>query len=155
MPYGISIEEVPSRILAATRARANSLTLGTLLGQLLPAVWQFVKENDLSNTGQSVVVYQGEEGDDIFSDEGMPIVVGAEVSGSFENTDTIRHFAIPGGEVAHTLHIGPYQQLPQAHDAVRQWCRENGHELNGLCWEIYSHHQDPARQETQVCYLLR
>lgn len=156
MSYEISIEEVAPRALIVAHARANNRTLGALIGELLPQVWQFIKENGLENTGHSIVIYHGEGGDDIFSDEGMPIEIGAEVLGSFQNTDAIRHSASPGGKVARTLHAGPYQQLPAAHDAVRQWCEENGHAMTGLCWEFYGHHhEDPARLETEVCYLLR
>jgi hypothetical protein len=29
--------------------------------------------------------------------------------------------------VAATTHYGPYRQLHQAHDAIRQWCRKNAY----------------------------
>jgi effector-binding domain-containing protein len=156
MKYEITIIETTPRTLAAAHARANSRNIGDVIGRLLQPVWEFVKENGVEHTGHSIVVYHGEEGDDIFADEGMPIEVGAEVAGSFENTDAVRHFALPGGTVAQTLHRGPYQFLPAAHAAVQHWCLENNREMDGLCWEIYGHHhEDPDRLETWVCYLLR
>ena len=45
--------------------------------------------------------------------------------------------------------------LPAAHQAVREWCEANGHEVAGPRWEIYGHvHDDPDRQETEVVWLL-
>ena len=156
MKYEITVSQTAPRTLAAARARANSRNIGDVIGRLLQPVWEFMKENAVEHTGYSIVVYHGEEDNDIFSDEGMPIEVGAEVVGNFENTDVIRHFAVPGGKIARTLHTGPYQKLPQAHEAVQYWCLENGYEMDGLCWEVYGHHHDDsAKLETQVCYLLR
>ncbi len=34
--------------------------------------------------------------------------------------------------------------IREAHDAVRAWCEENGHELAGECWEIYGHMDENA-----------
>lgn len=156
MAYEISVEETSPRILAAAHARANDRNIGDVIGQLLQPVWQFVKENELENTGHSITVYHGEGDDRFFSDEGMPIEVGVEVLGDFENTEAIRHFAVPGGKVARMLHVGPYHLLTQAHAAVRRWCEENNHAMTGLSWEIYGHHHDDlAKLETEVCYLLR
>jgi hypothetical protein len=42
-----------------------------------------------------------------------------------------------------------------AHDAVVAWCREHGHQPSGVRWEVYGpHDDDPARQWTEVCWLL-
>ena len=156
MSYEVTIKEATLQALAAIQARASTRNLGELITRHIPQVWQFVTENAVENNGRSAVVYHGEEGDDIFSDEGMPIEIGVQVLGGFEDTDAIRHSAVPGGRVARTLHIGPYQDLPNAHNAVRQWCEENGHTISGLGWEDYGpYHDDPAELETQVCYLLR
>jgi effector-binding domain-containing protein len=64
--------------------------------------------------------------------------------------------ALPAGEVAMTIHRGPYQDLRTAHDTVRQWCAAEGPTLAGPSWEIYGDwHDDPAELETEVYYLLR
>jgi effector-binding domain-containing protein len=62
--------------------------------------------------------------------------------------------ALPGGEVAMTVHRGPYADLGLAHDAVRQWCSTAGRSLAGPRWEIYGHWHDDAEPETEVYYLL-
>jgi effector-binding domain-containing protein len=156
MKYEIDIIQATPRSLAVAHTRANSHNVGETIQRLLPQVWEFVKENNITNNGQSLVVYHGEEGTDIFSDEGMPIEIGVQVLESFEASDAIRHFATPGGEVAHTVHAGPYHLLTAAHAAIQHWCLEHKRDMDGLCWEVYGHHhEDPNQQETHVCYLLR
>lgn len=63
--------------------------------------------------------------------------------------------ALPAGEVAWSVHRGPYQDLRAAHDRVTQWCAASGRSLAGPRWEIYGDwHEDPAGLETAVYYLL-
>ena len=62
----------------------------------------------------------------------------------------------PAGEVATTLHVGPYDQLAAAHDAIRAWRAANDRSFAGHSWEIYGDwSDDPTRLETRVLYLLR
>jgi hypothetical protein len=73
--------------------------------------------------------------------------------------DTSRNGMPPPGPVATTTHFGPYQFLHIAHQAIHQWCQDNGHMRAGPRWEIYGHWQDdwnndPARICTEVVYLL-
>ena len=63
--------------------------------------------------------------------------------------------ALPAGPVATTVHRGPYSELGAAHEAVLAWCAAQGLRTAGPRWEIYGPHDpDPARTETEVCYLL-
>jgi effector-binding domain-containing protein len=32
----------------------------------------------------------------------------------------------PAGLIATAAHIGPYDRLGQAHEAIREWCKANG-----------------------------
>jgi hypothetical protein len=42
-----------------------------------------------------------------------------------------------------------------AHDAIRQWCRDNERQIAGPNWEVYGHwSDDPDQRRTDVFYLL-
>jgi effector-binding domain-containing protein len=65
----------------------------------------------------------------------------------------------PSGQVATITHWGPYQELGRTHNAIQNWCADQGHALAGPSWEIYEHWQeswndDPAQIRTDVFYLI-
>ena len=81
--------------------------------------------------------------------------MGVEVGAPFEGSDGVLCSELPGGLVATTMHLGPYDRLGEAHDALHRWCRENGHALAGPSWEVYGHwDDDPERLRTDIFYLL-
>jgi effector-binding domain-containing protein len=57
--------------------------------------------------------------------------------------------------VATATHRGDYAGLGRTHDAVTRWCREQGHRLTGVRWEVYGpHHEDPAEVWVEVSWQL-
>jgi effector-binding domain-containing protein len=84
------------------------------------------------------------------------VEVGVQVTGPFAGGDGCVPSELPAGEVASTVHRGPYHLLGEAHRAVQAWCAANGRSMAGPRWEIYGDwREDPAELETEVCYLLR
>jgi effector-binding domain-containing protein len=84
------------------------------------------------------------------------IEVGVQVPGPFEGDGRVVCSATPGGTAARALHVGPYDKLGDAHDAVRLWCRKNNHPIAGPNWEVYGDwNEDPNQLETEVFYLLK
>ena len=45
--------------------------------------------------------------------------------------------SIGGGTVAATNHLGPYDKLGEAHQAVERWIADQGEEVGGHPCEIY------------------
>ena len=61
----------------------------------------------------------------------------------------------PAGEVAASMHVGPYDKLGGAHDAVHAWRAASGRSFGGCSWEIYGDwHNDPAKLQTTVHMLI-
>lgn len=73
-----------------------------------------------------------------------PIADGAEVTAA----------TLPGGPVAHTVHVGPYDAMEPAYEALEAWIRDHGYEANGDPWEVYLSdpiaEPDPATWRTEV-----
>jgi effector-binding domain-containing protein len=85
----------------------------------------------------------------------LDLEVGIQVAERFEDTEPVVCSETPGGEVAVTVHWGPYAKLPVAHDAVVRWCRANGRTSTGVRWEVYGHwDSDPAKLQSEVVYQL-
>jgi hypothetical protein len=61
----------------------------------------------------------------------------------------------PAGEVAMAVHIGGYDRLREAHEAIHAWAAAHQRPFAGSSWEIYGDWQEyPAKLETTVVYLL-
>ncbi len=93
---------------------------------------------------------------------GLNIVLysGFDAAGEFEIECGVQvecggNSSTPAGIVATTIHMGPYDQMKPAHDAIHQWTGENGWKIAGPSWEVYGHwSDDPARLRTDIFYLL-
>jgi effector-binding domain-containing protein len=61
---------------------------------------------------------------------------------------------LPGGVAVWTVHVGPYEEMAGAYDALLGWARDQGWRDVGDPWEIYlsdpSSEPDPATWRTEV-----
>jgi effector-binding domain-containing protein len=150
MEYQVSFETVVEQLIVAARQRAAFRSIAREIGELLGRSWAFLKErSELRRDGHNVAIYWDERG-------GGSIEVGVQVVARFEATDEVVCSATPAGRVARTSHFGPHGELGPAHEAVRRWCRKNGHEIALPFWEVYGDwEEDPAKLRTDVYYLLK
>jgi len=61
---------------------------------------------------------------------------------------------LPGGPAAVTIHMGPYDKLPEAFTAIQQWITANGLKATSAPWESYitdpADYPDPKDWKTEV-----
>jgi effector-binding domain-containing protein len=144
MAYTVTICDVAPQWILATRGVAKKGDVSRTMLALLGPGWDFVKKNGIKTDGQNVAVYRG-------APDGVAIEAGPRLLERIEGAT-----AMPSGLAAMVIHMGPYELLGRAHDAIVQWCAANGRVLEGTNWEVYGHHEeDPARRRTDVFYLLR
>ncbi len=146
-----TIQQVEAQIIAAVRCRATIPELSKVITAACGEVWNYVKAAQVPNPGRHVALYVDHDSNGAFNLE-----VGVEVPQSFVGNDRVVCSNTPAGTVATVAHIGPYNLLKQAHDAIHKWCKEQGHSLAGPSWEVYGHMTDPAAPpRTDIFYLLR
>lgn len=75
---------------------------------------------------------------------GFPVAADAKVPCS-----TAAMKDLPGGAVAHTLHVGPYGAIGAAYDALYTWIAAHGLRPNGPPREIYLVGPGAAPSEAQ------
>jgi effector-binding domain-containing protein len=151
MDYDIHLENSESRPLAVARRRAGSRELPKLVPQLCGLVWGVVRSQHIKGAGRHVAVYLDCE---------INLEVGVELDAPFAGHGEVVGSSLPAGTVATTVHMGPYQQLGAAHQAIRDWCANHGYALAGPSWEIYGHwedawNNDPSRIRTDIFYLVK
>ena len=146
MSHTVRIEESPALPLAIVRRRAASGELKAVVPAACGDVWSRVKAHGVDRPGRLAAIYL---------DGAINIEVGVEVTEAFAGFEDLPRSTTPAGRVATVTHIGGYDGLRGAHQAIHTWCTEQGHRLAGPNWEIYGHwNDDPAQLRTDVFYLL-
>ena len=151
----MKIEMVTEQPLAAVLERVRQGDIGARVRANLDKVYAFLKDHEqLRFPGaHNVLLYRHK--DDPRTDGRMHVEYAVQVRQAFERTGDVFASATPAGRIARATHVGPYDRLGDAHDAVQGWCRANRHALAGIDWEISGDWtDDPAKLETTVCYLL-
>jgi effector-binding domain-containing protein len=147
MEYQAQVIQVEPQLTAVVRCRTSQNQLSTVVPQLCGEVWNFLRAGNFPRPGRHLAVY--------FDGE-MNIEVGVEVFQHFAGDGRVVCSATPAGMVATTAHVGPYNRLGEAHNAVCKWCADNGHALAGPSWEVYGHWTDDvSKLRTDVFWLLR
>ncbi len=61
---------------------------------------------------------------------------------------------LPGGSVLRTEHIGPFEELPNAYQALAKYVEENGLDAGDTMWEYYwtdpAREPDPSKWRTEI-----
>jgi effector-binding domain-containing protein len=152
MTHEIVIETVAARPLAAVRRRVRIGEVSTSWRQPLDQVWAFLRRHQgLRTDGHNIFLYHHPAD----REDPMDVNFGVEITGPFEGEGEVVFAETPAGTVASTVHVGPYDRLREAHDAVHAWRAAQGRSFAGVSWEIYGDpSDDPTSFEVRVIYLL-
>ena len=149
--YGVVLEIAEAETIAAVRAAAPIADIPRAWKPALDQVWAFLKRNGQLGPGHNLFLYHHPK----IRTAPMDIDFGVQVARPFEAEGSVRCVETPAGEVASTVHIGPYDRLHDAHDAIHAWCAANNRKIGSASWEIYADWcDDPAKLETTIKYLL-
>jgi effector-binding domain-containing protein len=153
MEYAISVHRATAQPLAAVRDRMAARDIASRFRNSLDKVWQYLRAHPgLRTDGHNVFLYRH----DMDSAGAMTIDFGVQVTRAFDGEGDVRCVMTPEGEVASTVHVGAYDGLKGAHDALHAWLAANGRRDAGWSWEIYGDwNDDPQKLETQILYLLQ
>jgi effector-binding domain-containing protein len=145
MTYAIDNRRVAPQTIAVVHRRARLDELTKVVPAACGDSWNLVKKHGIKG-GCNIAVYLDGE---------INMEIGQEVSAPFQSTGDLFCSSTPGGEIATTMHMGPYDRLGDAHRALVQWAADHKRTLAGPNWEIYGHWtDDPTQLRTDVYYLL-
>ena len=86
-----------------------------------------------------------------FEEDGtIDIEAGFPVSGTLERSDDVEPGTLPGGHVAITVHVGPYDEVGRAYQALETYLSKNGFEPAGSAWECYLDGPDVPEPRTRI-----
>jgi len=146
MSYQVTVAAVPARPTAVVAATTTWQEFPRLWKELLDDVWACLRAGGVNGGCRNVMLYR---------DDVPHVEVGVELSQPCPLTGRVVASTLPAGEVAVTVHRGPYAGLASAHRAVIDWCAAQGRQPAGPRWEVYGpHRDDPGELWTEVYYLL-
>ena len=153
MGYAIRVSNVTAQPLAAARDRMPAREIPGRFRRSLDRVWEYLRAHPgLRTDGHNVFLYRH----DMDVAGAMTIDFGVQVSRPFEADGDVRCVTTPGGEVVSTVHVGAYDGLKKAHEALHAWIAANDRQMGDWSWEIYGDwNDDPLKLQTEVVYLLR
>jgi effector-binding domain-containing protein len=136
MAHECDVKEQSSQPTLAIRTRTPVGELSQVLGQAYGAIAQYVGEVGGQFAGPPYVAYYNDDMEDLDIEIGLP------VAPQLPGKDEIEAEEIPGGRVATCIHVGPYDEIESAYEALVHWVAENGYESTGVAYEFYLN--DPA-----------
>ncbi len=114
--------------------------------QLSGRMWDIVKGNMIKNKGKNIWVY--DVNDSVFA--------GVETDEPQKEGSPLEHKAISLKRYAYFKHIGSYNFIKQAGQAMNEELRRKGFETSLPYIEIYGHwNSDESKQETELIMSLK
>lgn len=152
MSYQCEIKQQPAQPALSIRARTPVQDLGQVVGKAYGAIAQYLGEMGEQPAGPPFVAYYNMDMQDLDAEIGFP------VSRKLPGRGDIQASEIPGGELATCLHIGPYDKVGAAYEALSRWIQDNGRAATGVAYEIYLNDPSqtlPQQLQTQILFPLK
>lgn len=142
------IIERPAQPTAVLRATMPAGELPTFFDRAFGRIFADLAARQVVITGAPFAYFPRRPGDTVDVEAGVPVAQPIEDAGEVVAGE------LPGGRVAHTMHVGPYDQLPQAYQHLLEWMGERGLTPADSMWEIYlddpSAQPDPTKWRTEI-----
>ena len=146
MAYEISIVELPEQDVAVVRGHVAVDGIGEFLGGAFGEIMGAL--DGVHIVGPPFARYA-------MPDEGFDVMAGFPVSGPVPTSGRVEADRLPGGPAATTMHVGSYEAVAAAFEAVQGWVAENGYVVAGDPWESYLDEPDVPDPRTLVTFPVR
>lgn len=152
MSYQCEIKEQPMQKTLSIRTRTAVQNLPQVFGNGYEKIAQYLGELGEQPVGPPFAAYYNMDMDNLDIEFGFP------VTGSLPGQTEIKAGEIPGSKVATCLHIGPYNDIEPAYNALTKWVKDNGYEVTGVAYELYLNdptETPPAELQTQIIFPVK
>jgi effector-binding domain-containing protein len=151
--YTVATTRIVARPTAVVRGKVPLTEVGGFVAHAFGSVAAYLERLDVAMAGMPYGRFR-HLGDGEFEVEaGFPVATPIEPEGEVEPS------SLPGGPAVSTWHLGPYDRVGPAYEAVLGWIERHGYEPEGPAWEVYytdPHLQpDPREWRTEVVQAYR
>lgn len=152
MEYRCELLDRSSQPTLVIRTRTPVQSLPQVVGQAYGAIMEYAGQLGVQPSGAPFVAYYNMDMEDLDMEIGFPFGQKPPGKGS------VLAGEIPGGKAAACLHVGPYDQLGAAYEALHKWMQANGCVPTGVAYEFYLNDPQatpPAELQTQLVFPLK
>lgn len=143
MTYDIRLESTQEQAVAVVTETVPVAGIGRFVGEAFSLVMQALQAQHTFPVGPPFARYRMLDGSFEVS-AGFPVPVPVAASGR------VVAASLPGGAAATTTHVGSYDTVAQAYDAVMAWLPTQGQVVAGDPWETYLDGPEVAQPRTVV-----
>jgi effector-binding domain-containing protein len=145
MDYQVRIVHEPARKLAVKTFHGTPADVGEKIGAAFRDVAEFLVKRGAPPAGPAVAYYEMVE-------DGFLVAAGFTVPRELPAEDDVVPLKLPDAEVATTTHVGPYEKLPEAYEALKRGAAEQAREVeaSGGMWEEYWSGPEVPSDETRT-----
>ncbi|HET6694432.1 MAG TPA: GyrI-like domain-containing protein [Pedococcus sp.] len=146
MGYDIEIAHESGRHLAVTRFESRVDEFGERMGAAFGTVAAYLGAAGVPFTGPAVARYE------VLGDGAFAVAAGFVVEGPFEGGRGVEHEQLPVCDVARTVHVGPYDRLREAYEALGEGAASHGREIDESIpmWEEYLDGPEVPQEQTRT-----
>lgn len=157
--YDIRIQEVEPYPVAAIGMVIPWGQFSEVLGPTFGEIATHLAGTGAAMTGAPLVLYHGMDVTTTGEEGEVELEIAIPVATPIVESDRVKNRMVPGGMAACTTHLGPYEEITTAYQAIQGWLQEFGHESTGMCWEVYmtdpDETPDPAEYQTDIYWLIK
>jgi effector-binding domain-containing protein len=145
MSYDVQFRREPGRHLAVTRFEATPEEMAAKVGPAFRTVIARLGALGIVPAGPAMCVYE-------MGQARFRVAAGFVVDQPIESDEAVVPFELPATEVATTTHVGAYQDLGRAYDALASQAHEQGREVDRAApvWEEYWSTPEAPPEQTQT-----
>ena len=150
-PIRVEITQVRPQNVASVRESIAHDDMTEALGRMFQEVAAVLARQGVGPSGPRFARWHT-FGDSIDLEAGMPVAAPIRPEGN------VRASSLPGGPAAHAIHMGHYERLQAAYQAISDWIERTGRRPGEGPWEVYTTdpttEPDPERWRTDIHWPL-
>lgn len=163
MTYTITKKTVEPQPVLVERRRVNHSQVSATIGEVVGRLFAHAQKEGLVLTGNPFTRYIDAGPGLMTIEPGMRIAGAPDESESdasdSEEVEVVRRDALPGGDVAVTIHAGSYESLSDGYAAIESWMETEGLTPAGAPWESYltdpTQYPDPKDWKTEIAWPVK
>jgi len=148
LSYTCEITDQPERPTLSVRTRAAVQDLPQLFDRIYGALMRYMGEMGAQPAGEPFAAYYN------MDMQNLDIEIGFPVSKPLPDRGEIKCSVLLAGKYASTVHIGPYDAVGPAYEALTQYVKASGCEPTGVAYEFYFSGPETPPEEIRTQIVL-